>query len=268
MATMSRSNRARAAVLRVPRPREGTDAGLARFLPSGRALIAGFAVIATVALAYVGARETSLFAVRSIEVSGAPPRVAAHVRAALRPLEGTSLLALSAANVNDRLDRLPDVAAVSYDRSFPHTLRLTIVPAHSIAVLRRGPAAWVVSSSGRVVRSIGLFGASRLPRIWVPASVDVSVGNDITDADANEAIAALALARRGGFGERIRTVRAHNELTFVLASGLEVRFGDAADLPAKVAVASAILPKALGAAYLDVSAPDRPVAGSRSQVSG
>lgn len=267
MATMSRSNRARAAVSQLPRSRSSTVEGL-KLLPSGRALIVGFGIVAAVVLAYVAARETSMFAVRSIDVSGAPPRVSAHVRAALQPLEGRSLLALSAADVQDRLDRLPDVAAVTYDRSFPHTLRVVVVPAHSVAVLRRGAAAWVVSSSGRVVRSVGPRAAPRLPRIWLPATVDLSVGNDVSDAEANAAITALAVARRAGFGERIRMVRAHNELTFVLASGLELRFGDSNDLAAKLAVARTILPRVGGAGYLDISAPDRPVAAAKSKDSG
>jgi cell division protein FtsQ len=237
-------------------------------LPSGRALVLGFTLLAAAATAYLGARETSVFAVRSIEVSGAPPRVAAHVRNALHPLEGSSLLAIGSSDVHAPLDRLPDVAAVSYDRSFPHTLRVTVVPAHSIAVLRRGPDAWIVSSSGRVVRMAGPFAAPRLPRIWVPREVDVEVGSPLADADAVRAVAVLGVARRLGFAEAVRTVRADHELTFVLDSGLELRFGDETDFRAKLAVASAILPQSNGAGYLDVSAPDRPVAGGNSQVSG
>ena len=237
-------------------------------LPSGRAHIGGFALLAAAAAATLGARETSVVAVQSIEISGAPPQVAMHVRNALRPLKGASLLAIGAAELHARLDRLPDVAAVSYDRSFPHTLRVTVVPAHSIAMLRRGPGAWIVSSSGRVVRTAGPFAAPHLPRIWVPRQVDIEVGSQLADADAVRAVTVLGVARRLGFAERVRTVRAEHELTFVLDSGLELRFGDETDFRAKLVVARAILPQADGADYLDVSAPERPVAGGNSQVSG
>jgi hypothetical protein len=71
-----------------------------------------------------------------------------------------------------------------------------------------------------------------------------------------------------GFAIRLKAVRAHDQLTFVLASGLERRFGDASRLAAKVAAAQALLPRVGGAAYLDVSAPERPVAGTNPQVSG
>src|ERR671937_2288566 len=95
MAAESRQGRARAAVLPFPRSAGSTEIRLSRLLPSGRGLLAGFGLLAAAAVAYVGARETSVFALRSIVLTGAPPRVAAHVRAALRPLDGKSLLAVN-----------------------------------------------------------------------------------------------------------------------------------------------------------------------------
>jgi cell division protein FtsQ len=239
---------------------------LRALLPSGRALLVGFGLLAGGALAYFGARETSLFAVRSIEIAGAPPRVAAHVRAALRPLEGKSLLALHASDVGRRLEGLSDVAGVTYDRDFPHTLRLVVTPAHSIAVVRRGPAAWIVSSDGRVVREAGLFAAPRLPRVWVPRVTDVDVGSTIADADAARAIQAVASARAAGFGAKIAAIRSNDhELTFVLVSGPELRFGDASALRTKLAVARQLLPLAADSGYVDVSVPERPVSGHNPQ---
>src|ERR1700736_3801511 len=175
MAAVSRPGRSRAAVLPFPGAELGT-ASLQRLLPSGRALLRAFALLGAAALAYLGARETSVFAVRSIEVRGAPPRVARHVEAALRSLEGTSLVALQAADVSRRLQSLSDVAAFSYDRAFPHSLRVFITPAHSIAVVRQGARAWVIASDGRIVRETGVFVAPRLPRIWVPTAAVLCVG--------------------------------------------------------------------------------------------
>ena len=64
---------------------------------------------------------------------------------------------------------------------------------------------------------------------------------------------------------------ADHELTFLLASGLEVRLGDLTAIRLKLAVASRILPRLLAQgvyAYLDVSVPTRPVAGANSQPAG
>ena len=276
-AGVRRGGRARATVLQFPHapslpkldPRRLVSSR-SSLLPSGRALLLGFALLGAGVLAYVGARESSVFAVRAIEVTGAPPRVAAHVRAALRPLEGQSLVALSAGDITARLRELPDVADFAYDRDFPHTLRLVVVPAHSIAVLRRGPSAWIVSSDGRVIRSAAPFSAPRLPRLWMPRVTDVTVGSALSDTDVAHTVSVLATARAAGFGIRIRTVRANeHELTFVLADGLELRFGDDSALGEKLAVARRIVPFAAGSRYADLSVPERPVlGGADSQLSG
>jgi cell division protein FtsQ len=243
--------------------------GLSRLLPSGKAILLGFALLAAGVLAYVGARETSLFAVQRLEIHGAPPAVARHVRAALASLEGESLLRLQGGEIAQRISRLPDVAQVRYDRAFPHTLRLYVTPEHSVAVLRQGPLAWVVSSDGRVVRTAGRLAAPRLPRVWVPSAASVAVGTTPSDADALRAVSAVATARAARFGYRIALVRSNaQELTFMLRSGLEIRFGDASDLPVKLAVARRVVPLARGSAYLDVSVPERPVTGGNPKVGG
>ena len=270
MATVSRPARAHATTL--PLRGDGRIRGsvLARALPSGRALLLGFALLAAGALAYVGARESSLFALRSIQISGAPPRVAAHVRAALEPLAGRSLLAVNRGDVERRLAGLSDVAGVSFDRDFPHTLRVFVSPAHSIAVLRRGPAAWIVSSDGRVIRTADLLAARKLPRIWIPRTAAVDVGMPVGDANAARAVQALAIARRAGFGTRIAVVRSTDrELTFVLAGGTELRFGDASSVALKLAVAKRVLPLVQSSGgYVDVTVPGRPIAGGNPQVAG
>lgn len=265
----ARRGRARAAVLPFPHAPSLPRIGGRDLLPSARALLIGFAILGATVGAYFVARETSMFAVRTIEIDGAPPPVAAHVRSALRSLDGKSLLALSGGDVTQRVDRLPDVASVSYDRNFPHTLRLHVVPAHTIAMLRRGASAWLVSSDGRVIRSAGRTAAPLLPRIWLPSDARVDAGQALPDGDASSAISALAGARRAGLAERVLAVRASDhELTFILEGHLELRFGDASDLVAKVAVARKVVPLASGFGYLDVSVPERPVAGGKSQLSG
>jgi cell division protein FtsQ len=270
MAAVPRSRRARAAVRPFPGSNRLRNVSLTPSLPSGRALLLGFALLGAGALAYLGARETSLFALRTVQISGAPPRVAAHVEQALEPLRGRSLLALNQGEIEQRLARLPDVGAASFDRDFPHTLRVFVTPAHSIAVLRSGMSAWIISSDGRVVRTAGLFAAPKLPRIWVPRSTGVDVGMPLGDPDAARAVRALAIVRGAGFSRRIAAVRATDrELTFFLAQGPELRFGDATSLTLKVAVAAHMLPLVAGTSgYVDVTVPTRPVAGGNPKVSG
>jgi cell division protein FtsQ len=237
-----------------------------RLLPSGRSLFVGFAIVLGAAGLYLVARSTPMFAVGTIEVEGAPPTVAAHVRAALAPLKGKSLLALDSADVARRLARLPDVAAAGYDRDFPHTLRVAVQPEHPVAVARRGPKAWLVAASTRTIAELPLRTNAGLPRIWLAHSNEPEVGAPITDRYALRAVRALALARTAGFEGRVRMVRVReHDLTFLLRSRIELRLGDLHAVPLKLAVANRVLPVLLRQGddlYLDVSVPERPVANS------
>jgi cell division protein FtsQ len=254
--------RGQAAVVRLPALER---APVLRLLPSGRSLLIGFAVVLGAIGLYLVARETPLFALNTIEVEGAPAPVAAHVRAALAPLEGQSLLTLDSSKVARRLAALPDVAAGGYDRDFPHTLRVMVRPEHPVAVARRGADAWLVAASARTIAAVPPNSHSGLPRIWLAHSGEPEVGAGITDRFGLRAVRALALARHSRLRGRVRMVRARElDLTFVLRSGLEVRLGDLRGVPLKLAVASEIVPGLLshgGYAYLDVSVPERPVAG-------
>ncbi len=241
-----------------------------RVLPSGRSLLLGFGLVLGAAGLYFVARSTPMFALNRIVVVGAPPAVEAHVRTALAPLEGESLLALETAEIERRLGSLPDVAASTYDRDFPHTLRVTIRPEHPVAVARRGADAWLVAASSRVVAALPANARPGLPRIWLAHSGAPEVGAPITDRFGLRAVRALARARASRFKGRVRMVRARqNDLTFLLGSGLELRLGDLRAVGLKLAIAARILPGLLaqgGYVYLDVSVPERPVAGRKPQL--
>jgi cell division protein FtsQ len=241
-------------------------APLARFLPSGRSLLVGFAIVLGAVGLYLLARSTPMFALQEIQVEGATPSVAAHVRAALAPIEGQSLLALNAGEVERRLAKLPDVAAAGYDRNFPHTLRVTVRPEHPVAIARRGPKAWLVAATTRTIAEVPLRTHPELPRIWLAHSGEPQVGASLTDRFGLRAVRALAFARKMGFRGRVRMVRVRKrDLTFLLGSGLELRLGALQAIPVKLAIAERVVPGLLaqgGYLYLDVSVPARPVAGT------
>jgi cell division septal protein FtsQ len=211
--------------------------------------------------AYLVARETSLFAVRSIEVRGAPPELAGQIRQALAPLVGTSLVTFDASKASSRLAALPGVAAASYDRAFPHTLRVFVRAEQPVAVARQGSSAWLVSARARVLEVLAARPYPPLPRVWLPASGDVAPGDTLSGAPA-EAVRVLALVRRLRWPVRVRLAGVgEGGLTLVLGSGLDVRLGDASGLALKLAVARRIVPLARGACYVDVAVPGRSVAG-------
>ncbi len=256
-----RRRRAPARAHALPLTRRGRGSQqLARWLPSGRSLAIGFALIPTAAGAYLIARETSLFAVQRIDVEGAPPALAAQIRTALAPLDGKSLVSFSRADADRHLAGFPQIARVSYDRDFPHTLRVQVSVEQPVAVLRRGSDAWLVAAGGRVLAALKLGSYPPLPRIWLAVETDVAVGAPVTTGDAVRVAAALSNAH---FPGRVLSVRddGGGQLVLQLASGREVRLGDMSNMPVKLAVAAAILPRAEGALYVDVSVPTRAVAG-------
>jgi hypothetical protein len=103
--------------------------------------------------------------------------------------------------------------------------------------------------------------------------VPVAAGAILRSDETARAVHALGPLANAPLPVRIGTVRtAGDELTFELRTGLELRLGDMAELALKLAVARELLPALLppargGPAYLDLSVPERPVAGTlNSQV--
>ena len=255
------SARTEAAALprRVPWPQVHLREQLSRLVPSRRSVAVGLGILAFAVGAYFLARQTSLFAVDRVDVQGGSPEVAAQVRRTLAPVVGSSLVSLDGADVLRRVDALPTVVRASYDRAFPHTLRIKIVPEQPAAVLRRGPDSWLVSMRGRVMHRLPLRAVPNLPRVWIGARTPVRIGS-VLDVQGSAA-AARAVGLAGTFAARVTSASyASGSVVFHLRSGLEVVLGDPTDIRLKVAVAERAL-QALpaGSTLLDVSVPGRPV---------
>ena len=231
-------------------------------------LLGSLVLVASGIGAYVAARETSLFTVERVQVEGATPEVAEQVRAALSPFVGKSLVTFDSRAAHFRLASISEVAGFEVDRAFPHTLRVQVEQERPVGVLRRGAEAWLVAASTRVLRPLDRRAYPKLPRLWLPRAVDVTV-NETMSAPQATGIAALAPLGPLGMQTLVRAVRANDaELTLVLAGGRELRLGNPGDLRLKLAIARRILPLTHDAVYVDVSVPERPVAGYNPQVAG
>ncbi len=248
---------------RLRRGRTGGDRlELARIAPSGRSLLTGLLILLTGLGLYAAARTTSLFAVDRIAVVGAAPEVAAELRDALAPARGESLLGLDLAELERRAERVPMVASARFDRSFPHTLAVAVVPEAPVAVLRQGASSWLAADGGRVVAELGRGARPGLPRIWLKRDVDVRVGEWLRGPTLRALTAVAPLVERPLPSAVSSVAATRAELVLELRSGLELRLGDTSDLAVKLEVARRVLPRLGGlAGYLDVSVPERPVAG-------
>jgi cell division protein FtsQ len=243
-------------------------------LPSGRVVAIAVCTAAGLALAYLAARHTPLFAVQQLQVRGAPPHVESAIRAELQPLLGTSLVALDGGELVQRLESLPVVKAAEYDRAFPHTLELVIRPERQLAVVRsRGGGAWVVSESGRVLKAASLRALARLPIVALAPGMLLRPGESLGNPATLTAFHALALVPRP-FPVRVRSARMQlGRVTLVVGEGTELRLGEPSELRLKLAIADRVLralepEERLELGYVDLSLPERPVAGTNSQVEG
>ena len=236
-------------------------AWLAAVAPTRRSLAIGFAVLAVALGGYLIARESPLFAIDRIKVSGGSPQVARQVHSVLASLVGRPLVGLDGSAVLQKVDALPTVVTASYDRAFPHTLRISVVPERPVAVLRRGSDGWLVSMRGRVMERLPATALPKLPRIWISTRTSVRTGTELTAAGTATAAHAIGLA--GAFAGRIGSASyADGALVFHLRSGVEVLLGDGADIRLKVAVADHVLALlSSGSTFVDVSNPGRPVSG-------
>lgn len=231
-----------------------------------RLILAALVLGLLVAGAYALARETSIFAVRHIEVTGAPPEVVKDVMREVEPYRGESLVGLDRTELARKLRGLPSVASATYDRAFPNTLEIQIRPEKPIAIIRSAQDAWLVSATGRIIRSVETAARPELPRIWVPSPNDLAPGARVTRGQKLPAIRALANLP-DKFPFQILAAREEaGEITLVLSGQREIRLGEASLVSLKLEIATRILrtQKAAGEGgfrYVDVSLPDRVVVG-------
>jgi len=259
---------ARTAVLpaRRPLPEFGS------LIPTGRSLLIALAILFAAGGAYAVARETSIFAVRTLDVRGGTPAIRAQTRAALAGELGKSLLQVGGGDIEQHLASVSGVHSFRFDRRFPNTLEVVVTAERPVLIIRQGKSAFLVSSFGRVLRKLDHPRLSSLARLWLPTKADApEVGKTLPAAEAAAAVAVAPL-RSVQLPAHVVDVKSDGtQLTLTLGSGFEVRLGDVGDLRLKLAIARRILSQtgaATGSGYVDVSVPERPVLSSNSQVAG
>jgi cell division septal protein FtsQ len=229
----------------------------------------GFGLLAASCGLFLGARQTKVFAVHEVQVESIPPAQARFVGRALTGLQGTSLLRVDQDAIQDRLDRLPHVHLLGYDRAFPNTLRVKVSVERPVAVLRRGSDRWLVSAEGRVLRKLERRLRRPLPVVWLDRTVDPNVGSILAAAEPSRAIRAVSTIRSAtpALGRRVWYMQMGEggTATAVLEDSFQIRLGTGAELQLKLEVARRVLATMRNegdvAAYLDVSVPERPVLG-------
>jgi cell division protein FtsQ len=237
---------------------------------SRRTLLVAVATGVVLALAYLAARETPLFAVRTVEVAGAPPEVEAEARAVLGRLVGTSLVAVDPTDVEARVEAIPWVRSASADRAFPHTLSVRVRLERALGVVSDGARAWLVAESGRVVAEVEPSAHPHLARIRTDPTGSLRVGSTIRSEPVRATLSVLRAVPRDFPARILEAGVEEGSATLVLRGGVELRLGTPEAGEEKLRAAAAVLraldPEQLeGIAYVDVSVPGHTVTGANSQ---
>jgi cell division protein FtsQ len=225
------------------------------------ALVSGVAVVAVLLGGWFWFRDSSLVSVSHVTIHGESGPDAARIREALRSAARTmSTLDVQISRLRSAVAPYPIVKDLEVTTQFPHGMRIRVVQQLAVAAVESGGHKIAVAPDGTLLQDLGA--SPSLPLI----SVRVSPGGDrVTEPHALAAVKLLSTVPRRLRSQvsQVSTVAAHG-LVAQLRNGPSIYFGDTADLGAKWRAASAVLADAgsAGAAYIDVTDPARPAAGS------
>lgn len=217
-------------------------------------------VLVLLAAAWLWLRDSSLVAVRDVEVTGVASPDAREIRDAVQSAAtDMTTLHIRRDRLEAALSRFPIVKGIEVERDLPHGLR--------VHVLERTPVALLATPAGRVpVAGDGtlLKGARVDPDLAVVQAKDQRVtGNRLAAGPLARAVAVLAAAPPELRSRVLAVRRGPKGLALPLRDGPVLYFGGTSRLAAKWAAAARVLASAsaAGATYLDLRLPERVAAG-------
>lgn len=205
-------------------------------------------------------RDSSLVAVRHVEITGVSGPDSGRIRAALIAAAHTmTTLDLQRSRLHTAVAPYPAVKSLRITTDFPHGLRIHVIEELPSAILTAGGRRIVVSADGAVLR--GADTKRLLPVVPVRA---LPVGPRVTNRQNQQELAVLAAApsKLAARAAAVLDTAAHG-IVVKLRAGPSLYFGTANSLHAKWIAATAVLanPGSAGAAYVDLTDPSRPAAG-------
>jgi cell division protein FtsQ len=225
--------------------------------PRPRTLLAAGAALVVLLAGWFWLRDSSLVAVRTVEVTGIDGPQGTRVRTALEEAaRSMSTLHVRQSALDTAAAPFSIVKRIEVSTDFPHTMRIHVVTNVAVGAVVVDGRRIAVTSDGTVLRDVSAPAA--LPEIPMRSA---PAGARLTEPDAVAAVAALGAAPSAlrGRVEGVQTTAEHG-LSLQLAHGPLLIFGSDERLDAKWAAAAAVLadPDAAGASTIDVSAPERP----------
>jgi cell division protein FtsQ len=226
--------------------------------PPARAVAACAGVLALLLGGWLWLRDSSLVAVRQVDVSGLSGSEAPRVRAALQTAaRDMTTLHVRTGQLQTAVEPFPAIRSVEAHADFPHRLRVVVHEHVAVGAVAAGTERVPVAADGTLLRGTPSGG---LPIVAVGAAPG---GETVSDRAARRAIALLAAAPAALRAKLQRVYAGPRGLTAPLADGPVLYFGGADRLRAKWTAATRVLAdrSSAGATYLDLRLPERPAAG-------
>jgi len=229
-------------------------------LPGPRLIAAVALTLALLAGGWLWLRDSSLVAVRRVTITGVSGPDAGRIRAALRlAARNMTTLDVKSGELNTAVAPYPVVKSLSVTTQFPHGMRIRVTEEIPVGEIMVGGHTIAVASDGVLLHDAAP--TSQLPTISLPSAPG---GSRITERDGLQLVALLTAAPYQLLPHltNASSTAAHG-LVVQLREGPSIYFGDASRLGAKWAAAAAVLANSgsVGAQYIDVTDPQRPVAG-------
>jgi cell division protein FtsQ len=211
--------------------------------------------------AWLWVRDSSLVSVRQVSVTGTGGPDAVQIRAVLTSAaRQMTTLDVNLHKLRTAVSAYPVVGDLKVSPQFPHKLRIRVIERVPVGTVSVGGRAMPVSGDGTLLQDV--TPGATLPAIVTPGA---PVGARLSDPSALRAVALLAAAPARFIARltQVTTGPPHG-LTAQLRNGPTLYFGDASQLSAKWIAVTQVLGDAgsAGAAYIDVTDPGRPAAGS------
>jgi cell division protein FtsQ len=234
-----------------------------------RLLRLGLGLIVLAACAATGwmwLRDSSLVAVKTVEITGVTASDGDRVKSALEAaaLEMTTLHVRPQA-LRDATASLSSVGSLQIATDFPHTLRIHVVERRAVAALAPGAGEQRIPVTRDGVVMTGVTAERDLPSLAID---DALLSTKLTDRRALRALTIAGAAPQELLQRTAKLAVNRKGVVASLKNGPELVFGSADDARAKWLAAARVLAEssAAGATYLDLRIPGRVAAGGLAPV--
>ncbi len=224
-----------------------------------RPILSLVAAVIVIGGGWIWARDSSLVAVKQVEVIGLSTNEAPQVRRALATAaEGMTTLHFDRSVLNAAVADYPSVAGLRVQTDFPHGVSIEVTEREPIAEVDLAGDVVPVGAGGRLMR--GVKPSTRLPVLHASR---LAPGGRLTDPKALAAVSVLAAAPTPLRRKISRIWSSKKGLTLDMRAGPQLVFGTASRPEAKWIATARVLaePSSAGAVYLDVRVPERVAAG-------